>query len=80
MSELRNILEIKLPKYPGLPSSNGEVFTVKGFVCSHCNGSGSFRGKQISHDEYDRNLCPVCKGYGRLQAHAVVKWEPDENG
>ena len=79
MSELRNMLEIKLPKYPGLSSSKGEVFTVKGVECSHCNGSGSFRGKQISHDEYDRNLCPVCKGAGKLQAKIVVGWSPDEN-
>lgn len=78
MSKLNHILVVEPPKF--LTTSKGEVFTKKGFLCTYCNGNGSFRGKQISHDDYKVNPCPVCKGTGKLQAKIVVGWSPDENG
>jgi len=78
MSKLNHVLTIEPPEGFGEPSK-GEVFTVRGIKCTYCNGLKSFRGKQISHDEFECNPCPACKGAGKLQAKIVVGWSPDEN-
>ena len=76
MSKLKNILEITPPSFGGV--NKGEVFTSHGHICSYCNGYGHFQPTQVGHDEYEQNLCPICKGSGKLQVKIVVGWIPEK--
>ena len=75
MSKLKHFIELKAPETN--KEKVGEVFTVGGLTCGHCDGQKYFLPTEIGHNKFEENPCPVCKGTGKMQAKVVVGWLPD---
>ena len=76
MSIRRQILEIS-PVTVFLGEQ--EHHTFHGFTCDYCSGVGYFpEDTRVHEDKRESNVCPKCKGSGKIKAFVAIAWIPDE--
>lgn len=71
MSRKKCVVEISRPSYGWM----SEAFSVDGFRCEKCSGSGSLQ-KEVGVDQFESSICSRCNGAGVLKALVEIKWVP----
>lgn len=72
MSRKKSIVEIdpRSVRY----GATKELFVLNQFRCGYCDGNGFYWGDKDG--ERRKEVCPVCKGDGELDAVVSVVWKP----
>lgn len=77
MSKIDNVIAIHPPLFLNL-SKMQEHFTISGFSCPECNGTGWFWGSE--NGEQIKKECSTCNGKGKLEASISIKWQSEGTG